>query len=124
MIDASASFLNGAGISKSREYGNITEVKTFKDGSSDKDNRIYSVPYVSAQALRRYRRNTNKEAGWTPSLMRALKLNVEGHTSKVGGEFNPVEFPEDDLFGFMRTAKLLFLCSSVLISMFCIHMFT
>jgi hypothetical protein len=24
---------------------------------------------------------------------------------EVGGEFNPVEFPEDDIFGYMRTAK-------------------
>jgi len=105
LIDAPGSFLNGSGISKGKEYKNYTKVKTFRDGVS-KDGRTYFVPYVSAQALRRYWRDTvNREAGWQASQIRALKLNVKEHTSKIGGEFNPVEFPEDDLFGYMRTVK-------------------
>lgn len=105
LIDAPGSFLNGAGISKSKEHKIYTKVKTFRDGVS-KDGRTYFVPYVSAQALRRYWRDTvNREAGWQASQIRALKLNVKGNTSKIGGEFNPVEFPEDDLFGYMRTVK-------------------
>lgn len=103
LISADASFLNGAGLARG-EFQNTTVVKTFEDGS--KGNHRYRVPYASAQAFRRYLRDTvNKEAGWKPSLMRPLQKNKDGHTNKVGGEFNPIEFPEDDVFGYMRTAK-------------------
>src|SRR5581483_5791057 len=27
------------------------------------------------------------------------------NTNKIGGEFNPVDFPEDDIFGYMRAEK-------------------
>ncbi len=32
-------------------------------------------------------------------------MNEEGNVSKIGAEFNPVDFPEDDIFGYMRTEK-------------------
>ncbi len=103
LISADASFLNGAGLSKTKEFQNTTLVKAFQDGIGDKTR--YMVPYVSAQAFRRYWRDTvNEEANWKPSQMRQLQVNKDLHTSKVGGEFNPIEFEEDDVFGYMRTA--------------------
>ena len=37
--------------------------------------------------------------------MRALHNNAAGHTDKSGGAFDPIEFPEDDIFGYMRAKK-------------------
>lgn len=96
VIEASASFLNGAGLGEGEDR-NVSIVKTFRDGQ-------YRVPYVSSQAWKRWLRNTMiEETGWKPSDLKALKTNVRGFTSKIGGEFNPIDFAEDDLFGYMRT---------------------
>ena len=35
-----------------------------------------------------------KETDWKASKLRALHENKDGHTDKLGGEFNPVEYPE------------------------------
>jgi len=96
LIEASASFLNGAGLGPGEDR-NVSVVKAFKDGK-------YRIPYVSAQAWRRWLRNTLiEETGWNPSVLKVLKRNKNGNPSKIGGEFNPVDFPEDDIFGYMRT---------------------
>ncbi len=98
IIHAPASFLNGAGLGEGEDR-NVSIVKTFRDGA-------YKVPYVSSQAWKRWLRNTMiEETGWNASIIRALHVNEKGNTDKIGGEFNPVEFPEDDLFGYMRTEK-------------------
>jgi CRISPR-associated protein Cst2 len=104
LIDAAGSFLNGAGLG-SGEDRNYTIVKTFYDGQSS-EGYPYRVPFVSSQSWRRWLRDTLiEETGWSPSRIRALHNNAEGHTDKVGGEFNPIEFPEDDIFGYMRAKK-------------------
>lgn len=98
LIDAPSSFLNGAGIGEGEDK-NVSIVKTFRDGR-------YNIPYVSSQSWKRWLRNTLiEETGWNPSIIRALHVNVKGNTDKIGGEFNPIEFPEDDIFGYMRTEK-------------------
>jgi CRISPR-associated protein Cst2 len=65
------------------------------------------VPYVSAQSWRRWLRNTtNEENSWNPSELRAIGDGSDkGSTNKIATELNPIEFPEDDLFGYMKSGK-------------------
>lgn len=98
LIETSASFLNGAGLGEGEDR-NATIVKTFRDGKD-------RVPYVSSQAWKRWLRNTMiEETGWNPSVLKAIDINAKGNTNKIGGEFNPIDFAEDDIFGYMRTEK-------------------
>lgn len=98
VIGAKGAFLNGAGLGEGEDR-NVSTVKTFRDGND-------RIPYVSAQAWKRWLRNTLiEETGWNQSELRALHANKKGNTDKIGGEFNPIDFPEDDIFGYMRTEK-------------------
>ncbi|MEM2759372.1 MAG: type I-B CRISPR-associated protein Cas7/Cst2/DevR [Nitrososphaerales archaeon] len=98
LIEASGSFLNGAGLGEGEDR-NVTVPKTFRDGQ-------YRVPYVSSQAWKRWLRNTLiEETGWPPSVLKAIDLSARGTTSKIAGELNPVDFAEDDIFGYMRAEK-------------------
>lgn len=100
LIHADGAFLNGAGIDTRREDQNTTIPKSYRDGVGNR------VPYVSAQAWRRWLRNTLiEETGWPASELRAIDLSEKGTTNKIAGELNPVDFPEDDIFGYMRAAK-------------------
>ncbi|MBW2046013.1 MAG: hypothetical protein JRI96_14220 [Deltaproteobacteria bacterium] len=57
LIQADAAFLNGAGLGEGEDQ-NVTIPKTFRDGRNE-------VPYVSAQAWKRWLRNTFiDETGW------------------------------------------------------------
>ncbi|MGF3521946.1 MAG: DevR family CRISPR-associated autoregulator [Candidatus Bathyarchaeia archaeon] len=96
LVEAPASFLNGAGLGEG-ENRNVTVPKTFRDGSN-------RVPYVSSQAWKRWLRNTLiEETGWPASELRAIGLSeTKQTTNKIVGELNPVDFPEDDIFGYMR----------------------
>ncbi len=97
VIQADGAFLNGAGVVPGEDR-TTTGPKTLLDGKT-------RIPYVSAQSWRRWLRNTLiEETGWEASEIRAIKVNAKGNTSKVAGEVNPVDFAEDDLFGYMRTA--------------------
>lgn len=97
LVDAPASFLNGGGLGKD-EYENYTIVKTFYDGRVGK--RQYRRVFISS--WKRWWRNTLiEETGWLPSKLRMLSLNAEKHTNKTGVEMNPIDFEEDDIFGFM-----------------------
>ncbi len=96
LIKADGAFLNGAGIDQAGDDRNVTKPKTFRDGRSE-------VPYVSAQAWKRWLRTTAiEEGGWLPSEPQAIGWNPKGNPNKIAGELNPVEFPEDDIFGYMR----------------------
>lgn len=98
VIQADGAFLNGAGVGQGEDR-TTTVPKTLFDGKTQ-------VPYVSSQAWRRWLRTTLiEETGWEPSEIRAIKFNSKGNTSKISGEVNPVDFAEDDLFGYMRTAS-------------------
>jgi CRISPR-associated protein Cst2 len=102
VIEAAGSYLNGAGL-RNVENRNISEVKAFwVNGSNGK----IRIPYWSSQSFRRALRDTLiEETGWQPSELKALKVNTDGNVSKIGAEFNPIDFPEDDIFGYMRTEK-------------------
>lgn len=95
LIQADAAFLNGAGT---RQEGDrtVTVPKTFWDGTKQ-------VPYVSAQAWKRWLRNTLiEETGWPASELKAIGWNPKGNVNKIAAELNPVDFAEDDIFGYMR----------------------
>lgn len=99
LIDATAAFLNGSGL-KNQEDKNEIIPKTFRA----KVNKKYEqVPYVSAQSWRRWLRDTaNKENGWNPSEIEAIGFNSKGSTNKVSNKLNPIDYPEDDIFGYMK----------------------
>jgi CRISPR-associated protein Cst2 len=103
LIDATASFLNGAGLGSGEDKNKVIP-KTFREKVNG---RTEEVPYVSAQAWRRWLRNTtNEENGWKPSELKAIGTS-EGKesTNKIATELNPIEFEEDDLFGYMKSGK-------------------
>lgn len=99
LIQADASFLNGAGLGEGEDR-NVTIPKTFQDGKD-------RVPYVSSQAWKRWLRNTclEENPNWPKSELKAIGLSEKGTTNKISGELNPVVCPEDDIFGYMKTAK-------------------
>jgi len=102
LIDASAAFLNGAGLGVGEDKNKVIP-KTFKEKVN---NRFEEVPYVSAQSWRRWLRNTtNEENDWKPSELRAIGGSEKGSTNKIATELNPIDFPEDDLFGYMKSGK-------------------
>lgn len=103
LIDARAVFLNGAGTLKTSEDKNKVIPKTFRERVNGK---LEKVPYVSAQAWRRWLRDTtNEENNWIPSELKAIDVSAKGSTNKISTELNPIDFPEDDLFGYMRSGK-------------------
>lgn len=78
LIHADGAFLNGAGLDRTREDRNTTIPKSFRDGVGSR------VPYVSAQAWRRWLRNTLiGETGWPASELRAIDLSEKGTTNKI-----------------------------------------
>lgn len=99
LIDATAAFLNGSGL-KTQEDKNEILPKTFRTKVKGK---IENVPYVSAQSWRRWLRDTtNEENAWKPSELLAIGFNAKGSTNKIATSLNPIDFPEDDIFGYMK----------------------
>lgn len=102
LCDATATFLNGAGLAAGEDQNTVIP-KTFKETVNG---RREEVPYVSAQAWRRWLRNTaNEENGWQPSELHAIDTNAKGSTSKIATELDPITYPEDDLFGYMKSGS-------------------
>ena len=104
LIQAEGAFLNGAGLDTGEDR-NAVIPKTYWD--YDKNGARIRVPYVSAQAWRRWLRMTFHEENPNEP---ATKLKQEGKsdkgtTNKIGTEMNPIVFAEDDIFGYMRAAK-------------------
>lgn len=98
LIQADGAFLNGAGLGEGEDR-NVTIPKTFRDGRNE-------VPYVSAQAWKRWLRTTAvQEANWLASEPQAIAWNPKGNVNKIAGQLNPIEFPEDDIFGYMRAQE-------------------
>lgn len=90
LIDAPASALNNLGNIEGERYDNASGVKVIKarDGS---------YPYVSAQAFRYWLRNTlaSQVPDWKPApVYREEKIAYT--------DANPIQFWDDDLFGYMR----------------------
>lgn len=102
LIDATATFLNGAGLAQT-ENKNTVVPKTFREKIN---NRLEEVPYVSAQSWRRWLRDTtNEENKWKPSELQAIDKSEKGSTSKIATELNPIDYPEDDIFGYMKSGS-------------------
>ncbi len=98
LVHADAAFLNGAGLGEG-ENRNVTVPKTLRDQNND-------VPYVSSQAWKRWLRNTLiEETGWPASELVSIKESGKGSTAKIAGKLDPVTYPEDDLFGYMRAQE-------------------
>ena len=92
LIDAPWSALNNAGMDAGERTDNAVKVKVIRKGRD-----IY--PYVSAQAVRYWWRETlQKKFGWDLSpVERAAKV---AYTSA-----DPIQYDDDDIFGYMRAAK-------------------
>ena len=92
LIDAPHSALNNAGNDSSERTENIFRVKAIRKGK-----KVY--PYVSGQALRYWWRTTLEEKfNWNISPIKREKKIA--FTSA-----NPVEYDDDDIFGYMRALK-------------------
>lgn len=93
LIDAPASALNNVGNIPGERTDNKTGVKVIraKDGA---------YPYISAQAFRYWLRTTleNASIGWKAApIYREEKIAYT--------DANPIEYWDDDLFGYMRAAS-------------------
>ncbi len=90
LIDAPASALNNFGQIEGERYDNASGVKQIKT-------REGAYPYVSAQAFRYWLRNTL--SAYVPNWVAAPVYREE----KIAyTDANPIEFWDDDLFGYMR----------------------
>ncbi len=90
LIDAPASALNNLGQIEGERYDNSTGVKVIRANDG-----LY--PYVSAQSFRYWLRQTLQAAkvGWQAApIYREEKIAYT--------DANPIEFWDDDLFGYMR----------------------
>ena len=92
LVDAPHSALNNAGSDAGDRTDNIVRVKSIR-----KNGRVY--PYVSGQALRYWWRDTlEKQFNWELSpIIRDKKIAFT--------EANPITYPDDDAFGYMRALK-------------------
>ena len=92
LVDAPWSALNNAGMDAGERTDNAVKVKVVRNGRD-----IY--PYVSGQAVRYWWRDTlAKKFAWSLSpIERVAKV---AYTSA-----NPIEYDDDDMFGYMRAAK-------------------
>jgi len=92
LIDVDVVALNNAGKSETTQADNGVATKKIR-----KNGRTYT--YVSGQAWRFWWRNTlQKQFGWNLSpVIRAEKV---AFTSA-----DPIQFPDDDVFGYMKAAK-------------------
>jgi CRISPR-associated protein Cst2 len=99
LIQAEGAFLNGAGLAAGEDR-NLTVPKTFTDFRD-------RVPYVSAQAWKRWLRETFQEENpdESPAELKQLMTGTRGQTAKIGTEMDPVTYAEDDIFGYMRAER-------------------
>jgi CRISPR-associated protein Cst2 len=92
LVDAPHSALNNAGADAGDRTDNIVKVKSIRRGR-----KVY--PYVSGQALRYWWRDTlEKKCGWSLSPIVREKKIAFTHA-------NPIEYDDDDVFGYMRAMK-------------------
>ncbi len=91
LIDVDAAALNNAGKNTMSNFDNAVKTKSiFKNGNS--------YVYVSGQAWRNWWRNTlQKNQNW--------ELSPVTREDKIAfTDANPVKYPDDDVFGYMRAA--------------------
>jgi len=94
LLKADAAFINGAGL-QTGEDQNISVPKTmWKNG--------LKIPYVSSQAWKHmWRQTLIEETKWDQSNLRAIGWNAKGNTNKIAGMLDPINYREDDIFGYM-----------------------
>jgi CRISPR-associated protein Cst2 len=94
LIDAPHSALNMLGDDKSSTEDNKTSVKKLKCGRD-------KYVYVSGQAWRYWWRQTLKEMfGWELSPLEKVERKNQVYT-----QANPIKYPDDDVFGYMRALE-------------------
>lgn len=92
LVDAPHSALNNAGADAGDRTDNIVRVKSIRRGR-----KVY--PYVSGQALRYWWRDTlEQKFGWRMSP-------IERQKKIAFTSANPIEYDDDDVFGYMRALK-------------------
>lgn len=92
LVDAPHSALNNAGADAGDRTDNIVRVKSIRRGR-----KVY--PYVSGQALRYWWRDTlEKKCKWNLSPIVREKKIAFTHA-------NPIDYDDDDVFGYMRALK-------------------
>ncbi|MDP3665929.1 MAG: hypothetical protein Q8R50_04550, partial [Sediminibacterium sp.] len=105
LIQAEGAFLNGS-ISEKEGKNTITVPKTLKEFKDD-------IPYVSAQAWRRWLRDTCFEEYNDPRTPIETTQSGDGEgeskdkftTKKVGVAIDPIEYAEHDIFGYMNSKE-------------------
>ncbi|NOZ33840.1 MAG: type I-B CRISPR-associated protein Cas7/Cst2/DevR [Chlorobi bacterium] len=92
LLDVDVVALNNAGKSNSTKFDNaVATKKIFKNGKS--------YVYVSGQAWRYWWRDSlQRNLGWEVSLITRDKKIAFTNA-------NPIKFPDDDVFGYMKAAK-------------------
>lgn len=92
LIDVDVAALNNAGKSTTSNFDNAVATKTIS-----KNGRKHT--YVSGQAWRNWWRSTLQvQLGW--------ELSPITRESKIAfTDANPIKYPDDDIFGYMRAAK-------------------
>jgi CRISPR-associated protein Cst2 len=92
LIDVDVVALNNAGKNTQSNYDNAVATKTIR-----KNGRSYV--YVSGQAWRYWwRESLQKYFGWEMSpITRESKIAFT--------DANPIQFPDDDIFGYMKAPK-------------------
>src|ERR1035437_5796580 len=95
LIDVDVAALNNAGtVSQAGTENRIETKKIVKNGQT--------YVYVSGQAWRYWWRDTlQKNSDWKLSPVTKLEQQNVVYT-----EANPVEYDDDDIFGYMRAAKV------------------
>lgn len=92
LVDAPHSALNNAGADAGDRTDNIVRVKSIRRGR-----KVY--PYVSGQALRYWWRDTlEKKYEWSISP-------IERQKKIAFTSANPIDYDDDDVFGYMRALK-------------------
>lgn len=92
LIDVDVVALNNAGKNVTSNFDNAVATKViYKNGSQ--------YPYVSGQAVRSWWRDSlQKNMGWT--LSPVIRDDKVSYT-----QANPLEYPDDDVFGYMKAAS-------------------
>lgn len=90
-IDAPASALNNAKDAHDAQYDNEVGVKLIRSGRD-------TYPYVSAQAMRYWLRDTlSQNSDWADHTAPVFREKKVAYTDS-----NPIKYWDDDLFGYMR----------------------
>jgi CRISPR-associated protein Cst2 len=93
LIEANGAALNNAGNDAGQRLDNAVVVKQIKVGKN-------AYPYISGQAVRRWWREVlYADFGWKPS-----PVTREAKSAYTEGD--PVQYPDDDVFGYMAAKKV------------------